>query len=37
MDKWLEMLSARRVFSFGVGDENVANSKHGGEEFQTKV
>lgn len=30
VDKWLGLLSARRVFPFGMGDENVANSKHGG-------
>ena len=30
VDKWLGLLSARQVFPFGMGDENVANSKHGG-------
>jgi len=30
VDKWLGLLSARQVFPFGLGDENVANSKHGG-------
>ena len=33
VDKWLELLCARRVFPFGMGDENVANSKHGGMEL----
>ncbi|CAH3108575.1 unnamed protein product [Porites lobata] len=36
LDKWLELLSAKRVFPFGVGDENVANSKHGGTENDFK-
>ena len=30
VDKWLGLLSARQVFPFGMGDENVANSKYGG-------
>ena len=33
VDKWLELLCAKRVFPFGMGDENVANSKHGGMEL----
>ncbi|KAJ7387044.1 S-adenosyl-L-methionine-dependent tRNA 4-demethylwyosine synthase [Desmophyllum pertusum] len=36
VDKWLDLLSARRVFPFGMGDENVANSKHGGTEEDFK-
>ncbi|KAL9981267.1 hypothetical protein ACROYT_G009944 [Oculina patagonica] len=36
VDKWLGLLSARRVFPFGMGDENVANSKHGGTEEDFK-
>jgi len=36
VDKWLELLSARRVFPFGVGDENITNSKHGGTENDFK-
>ncbi|XP_020628317.1 S-adenosyl-L-methionine-dependent tRNA 4-demethylwyosine synthase-like [Orbicella faveolata] len=36
VDKWLGLLSARQVFPFGLGDENVANSKHGGTEEDFK-
>ncbi|RMX47239.1 hypothetical protein pdam_00012924 [Pocillopora damicornis] len=36
VDKWLELLCAKRVFPFGMGDENVANSKHGGTEEDFK-
>ncbi|XP_068750595.1 S-adenosyl-L-methionine-dependent tRNA 4-demethylwyosine synthase TYW1-like isoform X2 [Montipora capricornis] len=32
VDKRLEMLSARRVFPLGTGDENLTNSEHGGTE-----
>ena len=32
VNKWLALLSARQVFPFGMGDEHVANSKHGGKD-----
>lgn len=33
VNKWLVLLSARQVFPFGMGDENIANSKHGGKDI----
>ena len=33
VDKWLGLLSGKQVFPFGMGDENVANSKHGGKDI----
>ena len=30
MDEWLTRLSAKRVSSVGLGDENVAASRNGG-------
>ncbi|XP_029212555.2 LOW QUALITY PROTEIN: S-adenosyl-L-methionine-dependent tRNA 4-demethylwyosine synthase TYW1-like [Acropora millepora] len=36
VDKRLEILSARKLFPLGVGDENLANSKHGGTENDFK-
>ena len=37
VDKWLGLLSAKQVFPFGMGDENVANSKHGGKDILSIV
>ena len=33
VNKWFALLSARQVFPFGMGDENIANSKHGGKDI----
>jgi len=30
VDRWLHSLSGQRVTTFGLGDEDVVNSKHGG-------
>ena len=34
VDKWLNDLSAMRILPLGISDENVAQSKNGGKNFE---